>query len=167
MNTLALKKTVAYWQVKETLLVLAFSIITPFFIHLIPSNDTLPLGARLLPMFYAPVVAVVLLKPYTPFAISLLSPVLNYVITGHPVLEKVFPLSAELLIFSLCLYILQRMKKGMRYAAVWAYCITVLITQRLFIQTLFISLPGIAVLLLLNLILVKNKRSLTDGNGQP
>jgi hypothetical protein len=39
---------------KETTLVLGMTLFLPFLVHLLPSWDDSPLGAHLLPIFYAP-----------------------------------------------------------------------------------------------------------------
>ncbi|MDO9128438.1 MAG: hypothetical protein Q7U34_01085 [Anaerolineales bacterium] len=44
-------------QIPAALVTLGLMWLFPFLVHLIPSIGTVPLGARLLPIFYAPLLA--------------------------------------------------------------------------------------------------------------
>lgn len=73
----------------------------PFLVHLIPAIGTVPLGARLLSIFYAPLLAAWLFDPVVGLACSLLMPFINHAITGMPAFKMAVMMSIELSVFSL------------------------------------------------------------------
>ena len=166
MNTVTLKKALVCLEVKETVLVLAGSVILPFLIHLIPPIAGIPLGARLLPMFYAPLIAIVLFRAHVGIIAALFAPALNSLLTGHPLPEKVGILTFELLIFCIILYLLNRQWKEFWAAAPLAYLLALacasaaLGSMNFFFTTLSVGIPGFLALALLNLSLLnfKSKR---------
>jgi hypothetical protein len=85
-------------QIKEIVFVLAFSVLLQLLIHIIPSGGT-PLGTILLPMFYAPFIAVLFYRIHVALSVALLSPILNYLITGNPAFGMIGILSLELVVF--------------------------------------------------------------------
>ena len=114
-------------QIVETIALLAASILLQFLIHIIPSTGT-PIGAVLLAMFFAPLVAVIFFKAHTAFIVGILSPVLNYFITGLPKAEILPLMTIELVLFVSCL-----------------------------LNSLTTAIPGILLLTLLNYFLVRNQ----------
>ena len=87
-------------QVRQTALLLGMSLFLPFLIHLIPSYDDASWGPRLLPIFYAPVIAAFLYKPHVSLILAVAPLTLNHLITGRPPVGFAFQLSFELLIFT-------------------------------------------------------------------
>ncbi len=87
--------------VRETTLVLAISLLLPFLVHLLPSWDDSPLGAHLLPIFYAPLGALLLGRTGVALAAAFLAPWLNHLLTGHPLLAMAILLNAQLVLFIL------------------------------------------------------------------
>ena len=163
MNTIALKKTLVRWQVKETALILSASVMLPFLIHLIPPIGGIPFGARLLAMFYAPFIAVMLFKPHVAIITGLFSPILNSLLTGYPAPEIVGVLSVELVVFCLVAYLIRRRAKNFRGTAALAYLIALLVvtcaagaSDAFFLRTVFNALPGIAMLVLMNILLLRS-----------
>ena len=61
LNTATLKTTRVI--VPATLLTVAATFLLPFFVHLLPPVGGVPMGARLLPLFFAPFLAVRALSP--------------------------------------------------------------------------------------------------------
>ncbi len=90
-------------QIPATLITLGLMWLVPFLIHLIPFSGTIPLGTRLLPIFYAPLLAAWLFNPIVGIASSLLMPFINYAFAGMPTFNVAVMLSVELGIFSLIL----------------------------------------------------------------
>jgi hypothetical protein len=82
--------------VKATVLVLAATLLIPFLVHLIPAPGPVPVGARLLPMFYAPFVAVVLFRYPVGLVAGVAAPVINHLLTGRPALPLMSILCVEL-----------------------------------------------------------------------
>jgi hypothetical protein len=103
MYTLTLLREKPALQIPATLLTLGLMWLIPFLVHLIPFSDAVPLGARLLPIFYAPLLAAWLFHPLVSLISSLLMPFINYALTGMPVFNVAVMLSVELSIFSLVL----------------------------------------------------------------
>jgi hypothetical protein len=87
-------------QIKEMVFVLVFSVLLQLLIHLIPSGNV-PLGAQLLPLFYAPFIAVLFFRLHVGLAVALLSPLCNYLITGNPASGILGIISIELVFFVL------------------------------------------------------------------
>jgi hypothetical protein len=86
--------------VRETAIMLGISIAVPFLVHLIPSQ-TVPWGARFLPIFLAPLLGVALFRLHVGLVPALLAPVLNHLITGSPAPIVVGVLTLELVVFAL------------------------------------------------------------------
>ncbi len=163
MGVVTLSKAWERWEVKDTALVLAMSVILPFLIHLVPSFGAVPTGARFLPMFYAPFIAVILFRPHVAIITALLAPGLNSLLFGLPVQENVFLLTLELLIFSVIVYFIQRKWRCFPGAALLAYlaatfAVTCLL-HRLdsFLVTVIDALPGLATLTLINIFLLRSQ----------
>ena len=81
-----------------TALSVAVTLLLPFLVHLIPSSGV-PLGARLLPIFFAPFLAAMLFHPAVSLITAAATPALNHLLTGRPSPEMAGLLSAELLLF--------------------------------------------------------------------
>lgn len=94
-------------QIPALLLTLGFMWLFPFMIHLIPASGDIPLGSRLLPIFYAPLLAIWLFHPAVGLISSLLMPFINYAFTGMPEFNVAIMLSVELSVFSLVLLVLK------------------------------------------------------------
>lgn len=60
-----------------TLLTVLAALLLPLLVHLLPSSGGVPLGARLLPIFYAPLLATVFFGPVTSLAAGALAPFAN------------------------------------------------------------------------------------------
>jgi len=87
-------------QVRQTAVLLAVSMFLPFVFHLLPSYDDTAWGPRLLPIFYAPLIAVFLYKPHVSLILAVVPPWLNHFITGAPPVPLAVLLSCELILFS-------------------------------------------------------------------
>ena len=69
---------------RELGILLCLSVMFPFLIHIIPVPGNAQLGPRLLPMFYAPLLAALLGRTRSAVAVALLAPWLNWALTAHP-----------------------------------------------------------------------------------
>lgn len=87
-------------QIGATVIFLGLSILLPFLVHLIPGVEGAPLGARLLPLFYAPLIAAVFFRVHVGIIAGVLAPLVNFVITGQPAFGQVMVLSMELGLFA-------------------------------------------------------------------
>jgi hypothetical protein len=86
---------------KETAVLLALAWFIPFAIHLAPWAGERPLGAYLIPMFWAAFVAVYLYGVTVGIVVGLFAPVLNLLVTGLPAWKFLSVLSFELVAFVL------------------------------------------------------------------
>lgn len=170
MDIISLKRTLVRLEVGETALVLATSVILPFLVHLIPSTSSLPVGARLLPMFYGPLIAAILFRPHVAVVIALLSPSLNSLLMGHPLPEKVVILTLELVLFSVFFCLMHRRWRRLWCAAPIAYLAAVLNASYAqgalgsFGATIVNSLSGLAILLMINIFLLRSRSK--DDNAR-
>ena len=146
-------------QVKESIIVLAFSVLIPFLIHFVPVAGT-PAGAVLLPIFIAPFAAIVFFRLNTGLIAALLSPVLNYLITGNPVYGTVGIITFELVLFVLISSLLIKFNPIKYIAAPVSVIISMFTVQLIFSPAghftvvLTAGLPGIILISLINILIL-------------
>ena len=87
-------------QIRQTAVLLGLSLFLPFVFHLLPSYDDSAWGPRLLPLFYAPIIAALRYKPHVSIILAVVPLVLNHLITGRPTGPAALQLSLELLVFT-------------------------------------------------------------------
>lgn len=75
----------------------AATVAIPFAVHLVPGGSSI--GSAILPIFWAPLLAIVFFGPVPAVTAALLAPVLNHLITGMPPAFVVTPLTVELALF--------------------------------------------------------------------
>ncbi|MEM6842172.1 MAG: hypothetical protein AAF632_08090 [Bacteroidota bacterium] len=86
---------------RATVLLLAGAFILPFLVHLLPAYEGVPMGARLLPMFIVPFIAVAFFNVTLGLVIGGISPLMNVMLTGSPDWQFVVVLSLELMLFAI------------------------------------------------------------------
>jgi len=154
-------------QIVETVLLLAGSILLQFSIHFIPASGT-PLGAILLAMFFAPLIAAIFFKPHVAFTVGILAPLVNYLLTGSPRSEILTLMTIELVVFISFLYLFFYFNKTKKISALFAILIAIIISpsiaslfsttyQSNLVQSITTAIPGIILLSLLNYFLVRYK----------
>ena len=157
-----------YW-IKTTALILLAAVFFPFFIHLIPPYNGFPIGAYLLPMFYIPFIALFWYDWKVALPIAILSPLLNFMITGSPQWGFLVVLTLELILFTGIAFLLLNHYNLKWIAAPFGYIGAKVISSLLllvipimpaapmefFMGSLSRALPGIGILLLLNFLLLK------------
>jgi hypothetical protein len=167
MKSLTTKHPIVYF--KTTALILIAAVFFPFFVHLIPPMDGIPIGAFLLPMFYIPFIAIFFYDWKIALPIALLAPLLNFLITGNPNWEFLAVLTIELILFTGIVYMLLSKGKIKWFAAPLGYIIAKIISSLLlflipllpavpwefFLTSLSRALPGIGILWLINFLLLK------------
>ncbi len=84
---------------RELGILLVLSVMFPFLLHLLPVPETSRLGARLLPMFYAPLLAALWGRRQTGWLVALIAPWLNWALTGHPAPMGAIVMMIQLLVF--------------------------------------------------------------------
>lgn len=140
-------------------------VLLPILVHLIPFSGAAPLGAYLLPMFVAPLVAVFYLSPAGLVLAALLAPVLNHFLTGMPTSAVLPGLIAELVLFSLLVWWLVQKFPGIAGTsvlalisskfAVWivGWLLGSSVSVGLIFSGILRAVPGLLVLLILELLL--------------
>jgi hypothetical protein len=93
--------------VRETAALVGVALALPVLVHLLPAASV-PWGARLLPMFYAPLLGVLLYRLHVGLIPAILAPGLNSLLTGSPALMLVPVLTVELTVFTIVAYALAR-----------------------------------------------------------
>lgn len=134
---LALKKNV-YVQVPATVVTISLMIALPFLVHLAPPVGGIQMGAIMLPIFYAPLVAVFLFHPAVSIVAAMVAPYVNYLVMGRPALPVASALSVEVLAFSGLLLALHRRNSH----AVWAVPAAYLLARLAGGAVSFVVMPG-------------------------
>ena len=80
---------------------LGLTLLAPWVVHAIPSWDDSPTGAKLLPIFYAPLIAALTGRGQVAVSVALLAPWVNHLLFGMPPRPIAILLTVELLIFSI------------------------------------------------------------------
>ena len=171
MKAVAIKQVVVKLQIKELIVLLSVSIVLPFLIHLFPTIGEVPAGARLLPMFYAPLIAAIFLDVHIAVIVGLFSPILNFLFRQHPDPQRLFLITFQLVVFSVMVSIVQKKWKNFWGTALISYCgavvaavfmtvlsLPVLPEAEAIISAALLGLPGIAVITLLNIVLLHYKK---------
>jgi hypothetical protein len=105
-------------QTFYTVLMIAGMVLLPIIVHLIPFSGNQPLGAYLLPMFIAPLVAAFYVSPVGLILAAFLAPMLNNALTGMPQAPGLYFVTAELILFSLLVFwIVQKEKTFLGFSA--------------------------------------------------
>lgn len=162
-------------------ILLSLSVMFPFMIHVIPVPENAQLGPRLLPMFYAPLLATLWGRPRSALVVALLAPWLNWALISHPSPPGAIVMMVQLLGF---VYVLRTLLTGMGahwFLAAPAYfsglaasvlatgIFPALIGGRAALawaaQSVAIGLPGIAILLLLNWLALRHYPPGAGGGG--
>jgi hypothetical protein len=162
-------------------ILLALSVMFPFLIHILPVPDDARLGPRLLPIFYAPLLAALLGRTRSALIVALAAPWLNWALTTHPAPRGALVVMLQLLVFVFVLRALltrvgsrwflaaPAFLSGMAAAALATAIFPALIGGRPALewaaQSVVIGLPGIAVLVLINWLAVRYYPSGPTGGG--
>jgi hypothetical protein len=155
MSAITLRKIWVEWEANWIIAAVACSVALPFLVHCIPNRSALPLGAQLLPMFYAPFIAAFFFRPHVGMITAFIAPLMNSWLTGLPVKEKIGFLTAELLIFTLIsLWLIKKFPRfwgsaPLAYVASTVICSYCFGAAHLF-TPLHNSLTGMALLLFIN-----------------
>ncbi|MDI1248378.1 MAG: hypothetical protein PSV13_05790 [Lacunisphaera sp.] len=166
---------------RELGVVLALSLMFPFLIHVLPVPETSRLGARLLPMFYAPLLAALWGRMATAWLCALLAPGLNWALTGHPAPPGTYAMMIQLLAFVVVVRALL-VRAGVRwFVAIPAYLaglVATLLVALVFpaliggrppvgwaLNSAMMSLPGVAILVLITCLVLRFYPPSGQGGG--
>jgi hypothetical protein len=156
---------------RELGVLLYLSVTFPFLIHLLPVPGDARLGPRLLPMFYAPLLAALWGRPRSAWALALAAPWLNWALTTYPAVPGAIVMTVELLGFVSVLRALRSGPDARWFLAAPAYAcgkaastlltmlVPALIGGRAALvwaaQSVAVGAPGIAILVLINWLAVR------------
>ena len=170
-----------------TALLLAIAWAIPFVLHMGPwGNGAVPLGAFLLPMFWAAFIAVYLYGLGIGLVVGLFSPFLNLITTGMPAAAELRMMMLELAVFVVLSWLVLRKPRGRKFwllaplAFIAAHiCSTgvVLVTgtsffgnanapaAALFTNAITTGAPGLLILAAINYALVRGWLGNKNGGG--
>jgi hypothetical protein len=153
--------------VGQTTALLISAAATPLLVHLLPSWDTLPLGAHLLPMFWMVFVATYLFGLKTGVLAALAGPIVSLALSGAPALGRLGTMTAELLVFvAIAAWAVRRWPRVWLIAPLSYVAAKAVITVALLVVTgtigtplagLVAALAGLGILTAINFALVRVK----------
>lgn len=171
IKSLTIYRLFVFAQVDKLALVLLAMFGLPFFVHLIPVNSLEPLGAIWLPIFYAPLVAVLVFRFHVAVLAGMLAPMINMWITGRPEMIMAKTLTLELVVFVVLMKVLSLRLKNFWASGVFSYLLAKLFSILIFevvwgaevfpaalfsfLAAIERCLPGLLVLLLINRLAVQ------------
>lgn len=168
MKTSTIIQLTARYQLAQTLFVLVATMVSPILIHLLPDINGYTPGAVLLPIFFAPLIAVFIYKPHVAIFSGIFAPVLNYLILGLPTPPVVITMGVEVVLFVWMVYRLKDFKPIGYLAAPISYMISSLLVLlglsvfsnvvnpfTLWTSNMLVALPGILLLGLVNFTVLK------------
>ena len=166
---------------RELGILLTLSVLFPFLMHVLPVPETSRLGARLLPMFYAPLLAALWGRKQTAWLVALLAPWLNWALTRHPSPPGAIMMMIQLLAFVVVLPRLLNVPAVRWFVAIPAYLagmVASLAAAFLFPalingrppvdwlgQSLVLTLPGVAMLVLITALVLRYYPPEGKGGG--
>lgn len=162
-------------------ILLSLSLLFPFMVHILPVPDDARIGARLLPMFYAPLLAALLGRPRSAFVVAAVAPWLNWALTSHPTPRSAIVTMLQLLVFVWVVRTLVGRLGARWFLAVPAYAAGMLVSMVVaaifpdlisgrplvpwILNSMTMALPGVAVLLLINWLAVRYYPPSPGGGG--
>lgn len=165
----ALAGTVLLSDVREWAVLFGLALLGPYLAHALPSWDDSPIGTRLLPVFYAPLLGVFWRQQGFTLALAIAAPWINHLLFQRPVLPMAVVLSFELIVFTLWLIVLIRRGGSRAWMGLAAYLLTKPFSTalvavlplalpspgRFLANTVTTAWPGLIVLLLLGWLAVR------------
>jgi hypothetical protein len=164
--SLLISKKNIFIQLPAMVITMTFMVVLPIFVHIFPGIGNTPLGAFLLPIYFAPLIAIFLFHPLVSVFAGLTVPYLNYLLTGQPVLPVATSLTIELVLFSIVMLYFSGLKVNNYWFVPLAFGLGK-IGSALFgifsgsflffgwINGILYSIPGLLLLVLLNSWLVR------------
>lgn len=158
-------------QIDKLLIVLGAMFCLPLFFHVIFAPSQGALGAVWLPIFYAPLIAVICFRPHVALFSSMVAPTINMLFSGSPTLSMAKMLTVELMFFVIIAHLMIRVNKRFWATGVISYFIAKFISNVVlgiasagvvnqplvssFLNVINNSIPGVLMLFLINIIAVQ------------
>jgi hypothetical protein len=178
-GNIAIQKSLILTEIREIFIILVFASTLPMLVHLIPWHAKTPIGATWLPIFYAPLVGIILFRPRAGIIAGILAPALNAVITGRPDVQIIYMLTAELVIFTTVASLIYTRYKSFFGTALIAYVAAKFSSSVIlgiiphfaespgrigfFLMAVRYSIPGLAILTLVNWLTITYKEKKANG----
>ena len=168
-NALTLQTTAKY-QITQTLLVLAATMILPLVVHLLPNLNGNLAGVVLLPVFWAPMFAAFVYKKHVAILSGIFAPLLNYLILGRPAPEMVVTLGFEIVLFVLIFAWIKNLQIVKFVAAPVSYLVASLLvvagmsffsehaSLSMWVNSTTVAIPGILLMGIANLLLLRFRK---------
>jgi len=166
---------------RELGILLSLSVMFPFLIHILPVPDDARLGPKLLPMFYAPLLAALVGRTRSALLVALAAPWLNWALTTHPAPRTGIVMMIQLVVFVFALRALLaggHLRWLLAAPAYFACLVVGALVTGIFpaliggrpalawaIQGVTTALPGIAILVLINWVVVRSYPSGPGSDG--
>ena len=171
-------RAVSLLQLDKLFIVLTAMCVLPLLFHVLPVASAKLLGSIWLPIFYAPLLAVILFRPHVALIAALFSPTINRLIAGMPDPLMASTLTFELLLFVVILQLFCSRTKHSWAMSLIAYSIAKMVSVFLwkvlpelmtvtdagayFIKSVSTAIPGLCVLLCIHFLTIhieEKKRS--------
>jgi len=169
--------------VRSNVVALAIALAMPVLVHMAPWGGGIPLGAFLLPMFWAAFVTVFLYGLWPGLLVAVFGPVVNTFLTQFPELRLNTVMSFELVVFVVFSWVVIRRPRGRSFwlLAPLAYVVAKACSSGLraagvevfgnigmaaefFIRSVSNGIPGLIVLAVINFVLARGWIG-NDGSG--
>lgn len=180
-STIAISNVLLSLQIDKVILTLALMIALPLFIHGLSSGRNDISGLIWLPIFYAPIIAVIFFRFHVAVLAAIFAPFLNLFVTGFPNSAVAKLLSVELFLYVIIMKFLVKQKLNLIFVAVSAFAITKIISTvfidlfhgdtdvmnilQLYTSSIKQSLPGITVLLVISILSKSLKSKFNEPNN--
>ncbi len=159
------------YQLTETVVILLATMLLPLLVHLLPDLNDQPMGKILLPVFWAPMVAVYFFRRHVAIIAGIFAPLFNFLLLGRPDPDMVLLLSFEVVVFVLLLDALRRVKFMQYLAVAVSYIVAAAFALLLmfvlgslsnpigmWISSMQVAVPGIGLMVLANLLILRLQR---------
>ena len=171
VTSLSLSLSDVLVDARNAAVILIASCLLPFLIHLVPVESAVPAGVRLLPVFYAPLVGIVLFRSRSALVGGVMAPWVNFLITGRPLPDMALMLTVDMILFVGIATLVRHYAKGFWAMAPVSYIIAKFLSSltiipgnnftgasssmEFFFLSVVFAVPGLVMLLIINWILYR------------
>ena len=168
-------KALRPFQIPTFAIVLALTMGLPILFHLLPTFDSTPLGARILPMFFAPLIASLLYRPHVGLLAALCAPLINYSITAKPASDIFLILTIELVVFTFASIVLKKYSVPaiihvlLSFSIAKLFCLICILylpfqiyagnAMDYFVSSSMVGLPGLVIMTLIAIYLIRVRKN--------
>ena len=170
-------KALRSFQIPAFAIVLSLTMGLPILFNLLPTFDSTPLGARILPMFFAPLIASLIYRPHVGLLAALCAPLINYSITAKPASDIFLILTIELVVFTFASIVLKKYGVSaiihvfLSYLIAKLFCLICIlylpfhifvgIAMDYFISSSMVGVPGLVIMTLIAIYLLRVRKNVS------